>query len=153
MATIIQQLSDAQARITELEEIVKVSGEQVATVQSEIKAAIEAKVKAEAEAKTTSESNGKIIAEKDAAIKAEQVAHEATGVELAKAKRALANPAFADAAIVGNDKPASEGGIAPSVPPMTSEEAVAKYKAIADPKERAMFRKENWKILGISEEK
>ena len=42
-------------------------------------------------------------------IESERAAHAATKAELQKAKRALTNPAFADAGIRGLDAPTPEG--------------------------------------------
>lgn len=153
MATIVEQLSQAQETIKTFEAEKKALNDKVSAAEAVTKSANEAKSKAEADLKSAQDAHAGDVAEKEKALKAEQSAHEATRVELAKAKQALANPAFADAAIVGSKKPAPEGGIASDTPPMTPDEAAAKYKAISDPKARAAFRKENWKILGIAEEK
>lgn len=73
--------------------------------------------------------------------------------ELALARRALRNPAFADAAIVGSARPAPAGMPPSDNAPMTKEQAIATYNRIDGAQARADFRKANWRILGIEEEK
>lgn len=151
--TIVEQLSAAQERIAELEASVKVSGEQTVAAEAKINAANEASVKAAADLKAATEKYAADLAEHGKALEAEQSAHKATAAELAKAKLALANPAFADAAIVGSAGPVAEGGTPSSKIKVTKEQAEAEYRKIEDARERAEYRKKNWALLGIPEEK
>lgn len=151
--TIVEQLSAAQERIAELEASVKVSGEQTVAAEAKINAANEASVKAAADLKSATEKHAADLAEHAKVLEAEQLAHKADAAELAKAKLALANPAFADAAIVGSKAPVAAGGTPATDQPKTQEQAQAEYRKIEDAKERADYRRENWQVLGIAEEK
>ena len=68
--------------------------------------------------------------------------------DLNKAKAALANPAFAAAAVSGSEKSVEEGR-SEAKARMTKEEALAEYKNISDAKERAEFRKAHKEELGL----
>lgn len=151
--TIVEQLSAAQERIAELEASVKVSSEQTVAAEAKINAANEASVKAAADLKAATEKHAADLAEHGKVLEAEQLAHKSDAAELAKAKLALANPAFADAAIVGSKIPAADGGIPSSEVRMTKEQSESEYRRIEDARARSEYRKKNWALLGIPEEK
>lgn len=100
------------------------------------------------------------VAKLDEAVKAEIAAHavtqeqlQAKDTELAKAKAALANPAFADAATVGLKTATAEGGSPSSEEPMTKEQAIQIYNKLPDGIEgarmRADFRAKHKELLGL----
>lgn len=68
--------------------------------------------------------------------------------ELEKAQAALANPAFATAAVKGDKVPVAEGG-SEAMAKMSKQEALAVYKKITDAKERAEYRKAHKEELGL----
>jgi len=88
----------------------------------------------------------KVAADSKAAIDAAGAQIEALLGELVAAKAALANPAFADAAR-GGGAPVAEGAAVAQA--MTRDEAIAAYRGIVDPVERARFREAHKKELGI----
>lgn len=151
--TLIEQLSAAQERIAELETGAKSSVDQIAAASAAQKLAEDAAVKVAADAKAEAEKHAADLAENAKLLEAEQAARKATEAELAKAKLALANPAFADAAIVGSKAPAADGGVPSSEVQMTKEQAEAEYRKIEDARARSEYRKKNWALLGIPEEK
>ena len=151
--TIVEQLSEAQTRIAALEGELKVASEKAVADAQKLTAAVEAKAKIEADAKAMAEANAKAIADAVEAQAKLQTALVASDAELKKARAALANPAFADAAIVGRTASAQSGMPPADETPLTHEGALKKYNSLDDPRERAEFRKANWKILGINEEK
>lgn len=121
----------------------------------------DASVKAAADMKAASEKAVSDLAAAIEAHKAELVEHgkalEAEKAErakladdLAKAHKALANPAFADAAARGTVSPAPAGmSAADQVEFKSQAEALAAYKKIEGARERAEFRKQHKDILGL----
>lgn len=91
---------------------------------------------------------GEKLGAAEAQAKAEQELHAATKAELDKARLALANPAFADAAIVGAAKATPEGG-AEAARKMTREEALAEYQKIEGAVARAKYREAHAEELGL----
>ena len=89
-----------------------------------------------------------VISAKQAELDSERERHNETKEELSAAKKALENPAFADAAIVGSDQAVSGNGEGGAVV-MTYDQAIAAYKKIEDPKERAAFRRDHKEELGL----
>ncbi len=151
--TVVKQLSEAQEQIAILNDQVKAFAEEKAKLEGQIKELNEFKAsaqsaidaaKAEAEAK---------IAEQSDLLKAEAEAHKLTVEKLSKAERALANPAFADAAKAGSKAPVEEGTQAADAPVKSKAQAVAEYNALSDSLARADYRKANWQVLGIKQEK
>lgn len=83
------------------------------------------------------------------ALEEEREKHATTAAELARARRALANPAFAAAAVAGADAAVPEGGAeAGSV--LSCADAYAEYSRIADPRQRAIYRREHAVELGLN---
>jgi hypothetical protein len=150
--TIIEQLSAAQERIAELEASTKLAGEQAVAAEAKAAAAQDSSAAAIAEMKSASEKHTFELAEQVKKLEAEQAAHKATAEELAKTKAMLANPAFADAAAAGSKDPVTSG-IAPVNDKMTRDQAEAEYRKIENSRERTEYRKKNWALLGIPEEK
>lgn len=115
------------------------------------------KAQAEAGAKTIEELKAKMEADANAAadvLQKEMNARIAVQEELKRtqgerdtAKAALANPAFAAAAVQGG-KAVAEGG-AESRGTMTQAEAEAKYRTITDPHERKQFRADHAEELKL----
>lgn len=83
------------------------------------------------------------------ALEAEQSAHAATKAELVTAKAALANPAFAQAAIGGKAEATHEGGAAIASAKMSKAEALVEYRKLTDDKAKADFRREHAEELGL----
>lgn len=141
--TIIQQLADAQAALADATGKLQALNATHAdvlkgaeTMKIALAAADEARVKAKG------------------LLKVEQDAHKATQAELATAKQALANPAFADAARKGSAGAGHDGGVAGSevACPQTKAEAMKQYNALESAAARAQFRKQHAKLLGIDGE-
>jgi hypothetical protein len=94
--------------------------------------------------------HAKALTVAETAFKAEQTAHITTKTELETAKKALANPAFAAAAVTGSKVAVAEGGAeAQDTAKITKENAEAEYKKIVDPKARADFRDKYAVELGL----
>ncbi len=150
MATVTEQLKDATAKIADLEAQVSDRDKSLAEAQVALKA-IEAEFAA---LKETVAAKDGLFAEAEKAsqalLKMEQDAHAATKSALEKAKIALSDPAFLDAAIKGLKAGTAEGGSAASAP-MTKAEALAEYGKIpaSDARGRADFRKNHAKELGL----
>lgn len=114
--TLIQKLQAAQeaiAALTTERDTLKADLETAGTLAAGLQAAqVEADLKAQADkaeaGKLITETAAKLEAEAAARKEAEQAKQSAED-ELAKAKRALSNPAFADAAITGA-KPVADSG-------------------------------------------
>ena len=151
--TIVEQLSEAQTRIAALEGELKVASEKAVADAQKLTAAVEAKAKIEESMKAMTEAHAKAMTDATEAQSKLQAALAMAKSELEKTRAALANPAFADAAIVGRSETAQSGMPPADEAPLTHEAALKKYNSLADPRERAEFRKANWKILGINEEK
>lgn len=148
--TIVQELEQANKSIAGLTAANVDAARSVVAITAERDAAKQAHADAIA-------AHEKAIVEVNAAAKkasddlaAECVAHGATKQQLEKAQHALANPAFADAAVRGETKPTAEGGAAPANPPMTLAQAMAEYNKITDAVARAQYRNEHKKELGIA---
>lgn len=134
--TLIQKLQEAQAAQSDLAAKLTASETKCAdlTKQLEGVTAEAAKLKADNETLTAK-----------AAIDSQ---------EIDKMKAALANPAFAAAAITGTSGKGSDAGNeAASEQPLTQAEARSQYAKLEGAQARADFRKKNWKALGIEEEK
>jgi len=84
------------------------------------------------------------------ALNAEKAASAQIQQELDKAKVALDNPAYAAAAVVGSATAVAEGGSQASRT-LTKEEANAEYNKITDARERAEYRKNHRKELGLED--
>lgn len=145
--TVVEELTEAHARIATLEASATESLTQHESALSTI-AARDATIK---EHVATIAARDATIAASAVSIKAEQDANEATRAELATAKTALANPAFAAAAATGSK--AKDGATPAAVhedgAPATKAEAIAQYRKIEDPKARAEYRVQHKDILGL----
>jgi hypothetical protein len=137
--TIIEQLQAAQEALAAKDKMLASANEQIAKDAEIAKAADAEAAQVKADLQAMSDAQTKLVAERNAAVRAEQDAHAATKAELDKAVKALANPAFTDAALRGSASP-----VADSTPP-SAEDAIAefwdRYKAEDDPAKRtAMWR-------------
>lgn len=151
--TIVEQLSESQSRVAALEGEMKIAAEKALVDGQSLAAAVEAKAKIEESMKAMTEAHAKAMTDATEAQAKLQAALAMAKSELEKTRAALANPAFADAAIVGRSETAQSGMPPAEEAPLTHEAALKKYCALENPRERAEFRKANWKILGINEEK
>lgn len=151
--TIVEQLSESQTRVAALEGELKVAAEKAVVDAQSLAAAVKAKAEIEESIKAKTEAHAKAMTEATEAKAKLEAELALAKSELEKARAALANPAFADAAIVGSAETAQSGMPPAEEVPLTHEAALKKYCALEDPRERAEFRKANWKILGINEEK
>ena len=133
-----KELATAQAGIADLTAKLAAKDAELAAAGVALKAAQADVAKAQADVKTAQD-----------AAKAEADAHGKTKVELDKAQKALANPAFAAAAAVGDVKPVAEGAPEAGKAAMTKAEMESEYEKITDAKERAKYRKEHAKELGL----
>lgn len=142
--TLLTQLQEAQAIIAaNADALLAFDGfkaEQAKLIEGK-----DAEIKALSDAKIKAESDLKAAADELASVKA----------ELATAQAALANPAFADAAIKGSAGAGFEGGVAGNggADEMTPEQAKNEYSKLTDAKAKQDFRRKHWKALGIAEEK
>jgi cell pole-organizing protein PopZ len=86
-----------------------------------------------------------------AKVASEQAAKVAAVSEFEALKKAVAqNPAFAQAAAKGQEKPTAEGGTPDGAGTFASkEEAEKEYRKITDPAAQVEFRKQNKEILGL----
>lgn len=136
---IAKLVADAEVLVTERDAAVKAAADMKAAAEkavTDLAAAIEAH-KAE-------------LAEQCKALEAEKAERAKLAEELAKARKALANPAFADAAARGTSSPAPAGmPAADQVEFKSQAEALAAYKKIEGARERAEFRKQHKEILGL----
>lgn len=135
------ELATAESKVVEVQKAMEVSivkaSEEVAAMQAKIDESVKAIecVTVERDTlKASLDASGVKIAELEG--------------ELAKAKEALANPAFAQAAVAGDKKAVEEGG-SEAAHKMTKVEALAEYKKIVGAKERAEFRKAHKEELGL----
>ena len=151
--TVVEQLVESQARVAALEGDLKLAAEKALGDAQSLAAAVEAKAEVEAALKAMGEVHEQALADAAEARTKLETALAETKAELEKAQAALANPAFADAAIVGRPETAQSGMPPAEETPLTHEAALKKYCALEDSRARAEFRKANWKILGIAEEK
>lgn len=140
--TVIEELVQAKADLASMDASVKAG---VALVEAankerdEIKAQLSAiEIKSAEELKKVSD-----------VLAAEQVAHVSTKTDLEKAKKVLANPAFAAAASKTSDVPLAEGGSAETVI-KTKADCIAEHKKITDPIAQARYRRDNAKELGLA---
>lgn len=148
--TIVQELEQANKTVATLTAANLDAAKQIVAITAERDAAKLAHSEAIA-------AHEKAMAEVNAAAKktsdelaGEIAAHGATKQQLEKAQHALAHPAFADAAIRGEQKPTAEGGAATQDKVLTYAEAQAEYKKITDPKAASEYRKKHAKELGIA---
>lgn len=148
---LLKQLEAAQARLAEMETSAAASATALAAMTAERDALITAKAEAitlgdaaKAEAKAAAD-----------LLAAEKTAHEATKADLALKVKALANPAFAAAAVQGVTTPTAEGGTATQA--MTRDELEAEYAKLPDgqagAQARQAFRDKHWMVLGLPEPK
>lgn len=144
--TVVEQIISLQTDLAASMEAQKGLAAQVASSTTERDAARAEVAQAKAELVKAQET---VKAAQDAQVKSESD-HAATKKELNAAKTALANPAFADAAIKGNAKPVAEGGTPSNDEPLTFEQALVEYKKITDPKAQVAFRAEHAKELRLS---
>lgn len=121
-------LAVAAARMTDLEKAV-----------AETKATLETERKANAAALESSK----------AMVESLKAANEKMTAELEAAQKALANPAFAVAAVAGDKAAVKEGGNE-AVQELTYEQACAEYNKITDPVARKAYREKNGKTLRIA---
>lgn len=154
MDTVAKQLETALARIAELDAAAQASAKALADAQAEVKALTVANGNLQEAAQASAKALTEAKAAHEVALKAEQQAHEASKAELAKAKEALKNPAFAAAAAAGQKTATEEGGSPASDKPMTKEEAIKAYsgmpnKTMDDARARAEFRKAHAELLGL----
>lgn len=90
------------------------------------------------------------LTEQGKVLEAEKAERAKLAEELEKARKALANPAFVDAAASGTKNPAPAGmPAADQVEFKSQAEALAAYKKIEGARERAEFRKQHKEILGL----
>lgn len=82
------------------------------------------------------------------ALTAEQAAHSATKTDLEAKTKALANPAFAQAAVAGDKNAVAVGG-AEGTAVLTKEEARKELNSITDPKQRSLYRLAHKAELGL----
>jgi len=165
--TVINQLLDAQLRISDLTGKVEALAAEKLDMENKLKAAealvIEAKAKTDADvAKIKADAEVLVTkAEADVAkIKAdldvELKNHATTKTELDTAKARLANPGFEIAGSKGTPNGESkDGGVigkGGNSDEMSQAEAHAAYNALGSSEAKTEFRKKNWKVLGIEQE-
>ena len=156
---VIEQLAVEQKRVGELTTALDALQKTHADVLKELESAKTAHAAKVLEMQTALDKATADVATGAKALTDESTAHGNTKAELLTAKAALANPAFADAAIKGAPGAGHEGGAAASGGALadggyaTQAEAQAAYANIEDAKAREDFRKRHWKALGIAEEK
>jgi len=83
------------------------------------------------------------------ALTAEQAAHSATKTDLEAKTKALANPAFAQAAVAGDKNAVAVGG-AEAIAVKSKDELEQEYRKLTDPLERKAFRTQHAKELGLA---
>lgn len=158
METVVQQLEAALAQVKKLEGDLSASAVSLTEAQAKV---TELNAKIELDAKAHAEAVAKIKADADqAAVIAKEQADkltaslEATITERDEAKRKLANPAFRMASAEGDKAAVEDGGQAHSEPGLSQAQAQAEYRKLdgkAD--EQKAYRVKNWRVLGIEEEK
>lgn len=151
--TVVKQLSEAQEQIAMLNDQAKAFADEKAKLESQIKELTDAKASAQAAIDAAKAEAEAKLAEQNDLLAKEVEAHRLTAEKLSKAEKALANPAFADAAKAGSQIPVEEGTQAADAPAKTKAQAVAEYNALSDSWARADYRKANWQVLGIKQEK
>ncbi len=148
--TAVEQIKGLDERIAEM---VKAVDAAVAERDAAVKAAADMKAAAEkavTDLAAAIEAHKAELVEQGKALEAERAERAKLAEELAKAHKALANPAFADAAARGTVSPAPAGmSAADQVEFKSQAEALAAYKKIEGARERAEFRKQHKDILGL----
>jgi chromosome segregation ATPase len=142
MATVIQELGEANRQLAaNAETLAALTVERDALKASAADMVAKADAARVASEKQIAEITEKLTASESALI-AERKGHEETRAALDVAQKKLANPAFVDASVKGEQKAIVAGGEASSVVPMTFEQAHKAYNAIppTDAKARAAFR-------------
>ena len=142
--TLLTQIQELQAQNTSYGEEIKA----VKAINLDLTGKLEAKT-----AELTVAVAAKVAAESAAKASSDELT--AVKGELSSAKAQLGNPAFVDASRKGSAGAGSEAGVASSQgsDALTKEQALDAYNKLTDPKAKAEFRKANWKVLGIQEEK
>ncbi len=132
MATVIQELETSQAATT-------AALAEVDTLKANLASAEAANGATVAELKREIDARDAKLLKLDEDLKAaeqllagEQAAHAATKTELEKAQRALANPAYADAAVKGSSKATEDAGQPASGATLTFDEAHREYIRVRD---------------------
>ena len=154
--TAVEQIKGLDERIAEMVKAVDAAVAERDAAVAERDAAVKAAadMKAAAEKAVTDlaaaiEAHKAELVEQGKALEAERAERAKLAEELAKAHKALANPAFADAAARGTVSPAPAGMSAADVEFKSQAEALAAYKKIEGARERAEFRKQHKDILGL----
>lgn len=148
MPTVIEDLAQAMADLDQSRQVAAASALAVTELQGQL-------ATAQASIATLTANIDKGVADLAAAqqlLDGEVSAHAATRAELERAQRALANPAFADAAATGSSTAADAGTPPPATEPMTKEQMQAEYIRVRDeqgPKAAAEFRAAHAAELGL----
>lgn len=148
MSTVIQ---DLDAALAECASAKQQAADAQALVAAHVATITELKATVDALNGQLAKAVGDLKAAEDLLV-GEQAAHGSTKDELANAHRALANPAFVDAAMVGAAVPAAGGTPPPDQHPKTFAQWQAEYIKVRDeqgPQAAAIFRAEHRKELGL----
>lgn len=140
MKTITEELEAALAEVAKMQGESKALADRVAALELDAKSnaekyAAESAAVIKAHESAISDMTAKLDAA-NAAIEAAQKERDTAISERDEARKALKNPAFATAAVRGDEKPVADGATPADAP---KESLVAKMKAISDPRERAAF--------------
>lgn len=139
--TVVEQLEASVKELAELKASSDAQAQEIAALKAQLEEQSKQGVEALASAKVAADEAVK-------ALTVEQAAHAEAKAELEKARAALANPAFAAAAVKGQDEATPEGA-AEAVAVKSAADLLAEYRAIADPVERARWRADHMKELGL----
>jgi hypothetical protein len=150
--TVIQELEQTVAMLGAAKAEAAAAREALAKAQAEHTAAIAA-VQAQLAAKDGEiAEGGQKLTNAETLVAKLMAENEATTSALDKARRALANPAFADAMAIGASAVVADQAAPPTVQPMTFEQAHSEYIRIRDTlgaKAAADFRAQHAEILKI----
>jgi hypothetical protein len=150
--SMIQELESAQAALVAVKGEFDAFKVEASKTLDELSAAQTAELsKVKAEVLTLTESNAKLVGDikvaQDAVLEAQAAVAVANSVKadleakLAKAEKALENPAFADASMTGAKTPVAEGGEA--TPPSSTTPTWTEFNKIKDPAARTEFWQKN----------
>lgn len=154
MATLAQELLDAQAQIATMTGVLQTVTAERDTFKANVDD-LNAKLKAEQDGRAADAVAHKAaLDDVNGKLTAEAAAHVETKNALMEANKKLADPAYQIAGTKGSEKPAPEGGQPPASQPLTKEQLEAEYRKIDGStvdgaRARADFRAKYKKELGL----
>lgn len=146
--TVVEQLTEKQTELDAVKAEMQKSVEAVKVATDTLAVTVKERDELKANAQAAEAKHADELKKVQDALTAKEAEHVATVKELETAKQALANPAFAHAAVKGDKKAVAEGSSEASQL-MTKEQARAEHDKLSDPVAQACFRRDHAKELGL----